>query len=276
MKRIAVLMTCYNRVNTTLDCLQRLFAQELPEGFSFDVWLVDDASPDHTGEVVKLKYPTVNVIQSEGGLFWTKGMRLAWDEAARAKEYNFYLWLNDDVLLFNGALSSLISDYNLMAGKEPGVVVGTCSRDSRGETLEYGSYLGSVMRPSGKPVRVPNEYSMSGNVVLIPHLVFRAIGPIFGGYSHAKGDSDYQKMLDRHGIPRYCSSRISGMCPVQHDRYLHLDGKPFGERMRVLFHPKGLALWDTVLYRYRHWGIVRSIISGVHLVMRATLFYKGH
>ena len=64
--KIAVLMTCFNRVNTTLACLERLFAQMLPEGYSFDVWLVDDASPDKTGAKVKSAYPQANVVQSPG------------------------------------------------------------------------------------------------------------------------------------------------------------------------------------------------------------------
>ena len=96
--RTAILMTCYNRVGTTLRCLERLkVAAARIADAKFDVWLVDDASPDQTGEKVKAAYPEVNVIQSPGNLFWCKGMRLAWDKAvASGIKYDFYLlptWL---------------------------------------------------------------------------------------------------------------------------------------------------------------------------------------
>ena len=96
--RTAILMTCYNRVGTTLRCLERLkVAAARIADAQFDVWLVDDASPDQTGEKVKAAYPEVNVIQSPGNLFWCKGMRLAWDKAvASGIKYDFYLlptWL---------------------------------------------------------------------------------------------------------------------------------------------------------------------------------------
>ena len=66
---VAVLMTCYNRAETTLRCLRSLFAQELPTGWALDVWLVDDASPDGTGAKVTVEFPQVHVIQSPDDLF---------------------------------------------------------------------------------------------------------------------------------------------------------------------------------------------------------------
>lgn len=70
------------------------------------MWLVDDASPDQTGAKVKAAFPEVHVIEGAGGLFWCKGMRLAWDKAiASGIKYDFYLWLNDDVMLKTDALA---------------------------------------------------------------------------------------------------------------------------------------------------------------------------
>ena len=127
---IAVLMTCYNRVETTLRCLHPLFNQTIKQSdnqtISLDVWLVDDASPDQTGVKVKAAYPEVNVIQSPGNLFWCKGMRLAWDKAvASGIKYDFYLWLNDDVMLKTDALADVLKDYE----NGGGVVVGRMSSD---------------------------------------------------------------------------------------------------------------------------------------------------
>lgn len=268
MKKIAVLMTCFNRVKTTLACLERLFAQEIPEGHRLDVWLVDDASPDETGRLVKEAYPQVNVIKSPGNLFWCKGMRLAWDKAAEANNYDFYLWLNDDVLLLDGVITSLILDNE----KVDGVLVGTCASDASLETLSYGSW-GSfgVMRPNGEPQQVDWNVHMSGNFVLVPREVFKRIGPIYGGYSHAYGDSDYERMLNKNRIRRYCGSRVTGICPKQPARYKHAKDYSFGTRFSLLFDPLGYSLHDVFVFRCRHWGVLRAVVSCLHVITKVLL-----
>lgn len=47
-KRIAVLMTCHNRRETTLKCLSSLYDQALPSGVTFKTYLVDDGCADGT------------------------------------------------------------------------------------------------------------------------------------------------------------------------------------------------------------------------------------
>lgn len=97
MFTLAVLMTCYNRVAVTRRCLQRLFRCPLPENWRLAVWLVDDASPDRTGDIVVREFPAVHVIPSPGNLFWCKGMRLAWDTAAVAQDYDAYLCMAQEI-----------------------------------------------------------------------------------------------------------------------------------------------------------------------------------
>ena len=57
MKRIAVLMTVHNRREKTLLCLERLFANRMPEGYSMAVYLTDDGCTDGTAEAVSAQYP---------------------------------------------------------------------------------------------------------------------------------------------------------------------------------------------------------------------------
>ncbi|WP_333410708.1 hypothetical protein [Microcoleus sp. LAD1_D5] len=47
--RIAVLLTCFNRKQKTLACLEALFNQTLPADTSLTTYLVDDASTDGIG-----------------------------------------------------------------------------------------------------------------------------------------------------------------------------------------------------------------------------------
>lgn len=78
---IAVLLTCHNRREKTLSCLQSLFGATMPEGYKTEVFLVDDGSTDGTGEAVEKCFPQVTVIQGDGNLYWNKGMNLAWKNA---------------------------------------------------------------------------------------------------------------------------------------------------------------------------------------------------
>lgn len=105
---LAILMTCYNRRQKTLDCLEALRKQELLPNLVVQVYLVDDGSTDGTGEAVKAAYPGIKVLQGNGNLFWNGGMRLAFSEAMKS-DYDYYLWLNDDTLLYPRAIQSLLA-----------------------------------------------------------------------------------------------------------------------------------------------------------------------
>lgn len=278
IKRIAVLMTCYNRVSTTIACLRRLFAQELPCDYDFDVYLVDDDSPDETGSIVQKEFPSVEVIKG-GGLFWCRGMRLAWDTACSKEdvEYMFFLWLNDDVILKGGALKSLILDYEHVRerGDVESVLVGTFSSTDEERDVSYCvSANGEKVFPNGQyPILADGDFN--GNLVLIPEKVFRKVGPIYNGYYHAFGDYDYSMLLRRQKVKTYASSRFSGVCPEQPQRYLHLRGRNLFQRIKLLFNPKGFCIHDAFLYRYRRAGLFRACLSVVHVVLIVIFAREG-
>lgn len=101
MKRsIAVLLTVFNRREKTLHALQNLFAQQLPADVALEVFLVNDGCTDGTPEAIAQQFPQVQIITSPGNLYWNRGMHLAWETAAQTKEYDFYLWLNDDTFMY--------------------------------------------------------------------------------------------------------------------------------------------------------------------------------
>ena len=108
--------------------MRRLFAQELPEGTEFTVFLVDDGCTDGTGGAVKREFPSVNVILGDGTLYWNQGMRLAWKCAYLAGDWDAYLWLNDDSMLLDNALATMIEtlyQQERETGRR-GIVVGSC------------------------------------------------------------------------------------------------------------------------------------------------------
>ena len=256
--RIAVLMTCHNRVGTTLECLRRLMPQLSSED---KVFLVDDGSTDGTGDKVRAAFPTVRVIDGDGALYWAKGMRRAWDVAEAEGNYAFYLWLNDDVKLQHTAIDGLMQDWEY-AGDSSCVLVGACE-DNGCCTYSATDAEDRKIAPNGKP-RAASGW-LNGNVVLVPRAVYERVGKISADYSHARADYDYAERLKLAGIPFYVSSKFVGECPF--DFAEKIRGKGLPERISWLWKPGYFNLRDLYLIRSRYHGHLRAIGSCVRLVL---------
>ena len=270
--RIAVLMTCHNRSDTTLACLAKL----LPLLGDMDrVYLVDDGSRDGTTEaVVGLNDSRIHVIEGNGSLYWAKGMNLAWRESVKnCEKYDYFLWLNDDVELKTDSIANLQKDHELTGCKD-GVIIGTCATDDTEQFSSYGAtdlddrrYFPNFQGP------VKAEGWFNGNVVLVPNAAYEKIGMISGDYSHAKADYDYAERLKRAGIPFFASSHFVGVC--QNDFRLKMSGLGLWQRMRMFFKPGYWNLADLFRFRRRYWGLPRAVLSVCHLVFQVVFRSRG-
>jgi len=222
--RIAVLLTCYNRRDTTLTCLEALMNQTAVDDVQFQVYLVDDGCTDGTGDAVRKHFPHVNIIQGNGKLFWNGGMRLAWSEAMKGN-YDFYLWLNEDTYLFPHAVKVLLDTWRLIKRQygRDGIIAGSVKEPESGEQT-YGGII-NKSRWRLKFVRVtPSDKTqkcdtMNGNIVPIPHNIAHAAGTLSPEYT--PGIADYRKGLSIRdpALPvRECLKRMAeptGLPPVR-------------------------------------------------------------
>lgn len=267
--RIAVLMTCYNRVETTIRCLKRL-----PSGL--DVFVVDDGSTDGTWEALTHRHGGTEIfpIKGTGDLFWCKGMNLAWktcleheaEKVGRGGErYDGFLWMNDDVELNEGALEGVLEDAAEVGGDA--AIVGAFL-DGRGK-MTYGVMENWLwIEPTGKPRETTGD--ISGNLVYVPRKVMEKVGIIADCYSHAYGDYDYSLRMRKAGVKYYLASRICGRCDNDKPDYA-LEAKSLIERVKCLFKPNGHNWRDAVVYRYRangFWRALRTAIYVPYLVIR--------
>ena len=253
--QIAVLMTCYNRVETTLSSLRHLYATKLPEGVSFDVWLNDDASPDETGVKVKLAFPCVNVITGSGHDFWCGGMRRVWDAASKTCRYDGYLWLNDDTMLDVCALE-------LLTERVDGIVVGATQDATRTVTTYSGRGAdGTRLEPNGE---FQPCYAINGNAVFVSAKVFNVLGNFPAYLTHGIGDYDYAFRAKRVGFPIVLARRHVGLCAAKsaYAAWRNPDVS-FSKRWKNLYSPIG-GPEPHVFFRYnlvnfgffvalRHW-----------------------
>lgn len=217
---IAVIMTCHNRRELTRRCIGSLVGQPLFKGEH--LFLVDDGSSDGTGDMVRAMLPDAHVIAGSGDLFWNGGMRLAWDHAvAAAPDFDYYLWLNDDVELRPDAIAALLADADAVAsvnGAVNGAVIIAGSTVDPDGTVNYGGHRRPSMRrplrltlvePDGTPQAV---YTVSGNVVLVSRAAERILGNLNPAFEHIYGDLDYGYRAAAGDVPVFLASRVAGMC----------------------------------------------------------------
>lgn len=271
---VAVLMTCHNRRETTLRCLEslacavRVIREKEEAGRDRPRWrlfVVDDGSTDGTDEAIREyteevkglgegeHWGEIHLIRGDGTLYWAKGMALAWNEALRYEErvsssapaFDFFLWLNDDTILRPDALLRLLRS---SAQNRDAVVAGSLIDESAGSKT-CGVVAGGLF---------------TGNFVLIPRSVYEKVGLICGRFHHAWADSDYARHCQKEGVEIV---ELEGVGTTrEHDLRPSLKGVSIGGRIRLLFDPKGWCVHDLWLYRKRNWGLCVAIASSLHLI----------
>ena len=208
MKRIAVLLTCFNRKEKTLACLRALYSCILQKDYELNVFLVDDCSTDGTANAVLQDYSKVNIIKGTGSLYWNRGMYLAWTTAISKGDYDFYLWLNDDTLLYENAIEELLM-CNCHYGDDAIVCGAICSEIS-------GRFTYGGRKMNGEEI-IPNNFIqtcqfINGNCVLINKQACSTVGLLDPIYPHSIGDYEYGLRAIKKGIPIITTRSYVGEC----------------------------------------------------------------
>ncbi|MDJ0615532.1 MAG: glycosyltransferase family 2 protein [Calothrix sp. MO_192.B10] len=278
--RLAVLITCHNRREKTLSCLSSLSQQNLSTNVVLQVYLVDDGSTDGTREAISDSYPTVKLIPGDGNLFWNGGMRLAFGEAMKA-DYDYYLWLNDDTLLYPNALNNLLTTYTSLLEQDyhRPIVVGSTQAPETG-VFTYGGMIRTNKWHPFKfdPVEPGEEakpcLTMNGNCVLIPRKVVKRVGNLDTAFTHGTGDVDYGLRACQQGCsvwvaPGYigtCEENLSGL------QVWEQPNKTLRQRWYEINQPKCLPIQEWKIFAYRHGGWLWRIYW---LLPYARLFLKA-
>lgn len=260
MKRIAVLITCHNRKEKTLNCLKQLHNQKVP----LDYYVTDDGCTDGTKEAISQNYKDVHIIEGNGTLFWNRGMRRAWIEAAKY-DYDFYLWMNDDTYIFNDSVQMMLDESEKLQDKS--ILVGaSCSSENHSKTTFGADFKKKACFPNGEIQEID---AFGGNFVLVPRYVYNVVGILDNHYSHALGDIDYAKMAIAKGIKIYLAPRHTGIC--EYDTKIpkwRNKNVPFIERCRLLYTPLSYSNPNEFFYFYKkHEGFFLAILHyiSIHL-----------
>lgn len=264
--KVAVLLTVYNRKNTTVVCLNRLFQQHLPTECSLDVYLTDDGSTDGTAEAVSKSFPLVHIIPGDGSLFWNRGMWTAWEEARKHNDYDFFLWLNDDTYIYNDCIENLINSCLQMGGNS--IIVGAVQWEDHSKGISYGA------RYDKKHLKAPNgelreSYSFNGNIVLVPKAVFKVVGNLDYQFRHSRGDIDYGLRARKAGFKIYQSAKFLGECD-RHESVATWCNPNINllKRWKSLHHPTQYNPREAFYFDKKHYGIGLAVFHQFTIYIR--------
>lgn len=260
MVTLAVLITCHNRKGTTLSCLGRLFSIRK----DIDVYCVDDNSTDGTADAILEEYPQVNLIHGDGNLFWSRGMRKAWIEASRSKDYDFYFWLNDDLVLYDYCFDEMLESSRIMDHK---AVIAGLVQETTTKRVIYGGFDKSLHLISANG-ELNEVYRLNGNFVLVPKFVFEKNGFLDPIYHHDLGDVAYGKEAQRNGLHVCTSRRYIGCTDAalqSKNVRKRLNGVSVVKRFKKLYSPLGSNPFITFHFLSKYEGFLKAVVFFIYV-----------
>lgn len=250
MKTLAILLTVFNRKEKTLECLKKVYHQNNVEDLKIDIYLTNDGCTDGTPDIIKRLYPNINIIDGTGNLYWNRGMYIAWHEASK-KDYDFYLWLNDDTIIYPYSIALIV---NSSKQKDDKAIIVGATTSNENKIATYGGRLmnNSIPILDNSNDLTPISY-FNGNFVLIPKYVFKILGNLDYRFQHSKGDFDYGLRAKKQKIPMYQLNKYIGLC----DLHPTLDSWcnpeiPIMKRLKLLKKPNGMPPKETFYFDYKH------------------------
>lgn len=249
--RIAVIITCYNRKDKTVKCIEHLKKQFDNSDIDYDIHLTDDGCTDGTSNAVKEIFPNVIIYKGEN-LYWAGGMRLAWKGAYEKGGYDYFMFLNDDTFVNDNLVEDFYECYKY-TNKNAIIVCNVCDPISKKRT-----YAGDIIQkipfrvfhliPSGYPQYV--SYS-GANCMFVPCEIVDKVGFFPDIYIHAIADLDYCLRVQRFNYKVVMTSRFCGECESDHGTPTVVEMKKMGivGRYKWLISPKGKSAKQYLYYQ---------------------------
>jgi len=215
---VAVVIPTYNRAKDLLGCVDSVYAQT---GIRPLVIVINDGSSDNTTTLVQARCPDIVVLEGDGNLWWSGATNLGIEYAILHK-IKYVLLLNDDNILGDGSLSTLLG----YAEQHPGVIIGSIVLIKDTQMIAYagggvdwmrgGTFLMDYRQPYHQQYNdVFNVGFLGGQGVLIPMSVFERVGRFDQKtFPQYYGDADF-----------YLRAQAVGVSVVVHPKSIVFDGE---------------------------------------------------
>ena len=214
---VHAILACHNRRALTVRSLRSLMQAASDAEVALSVTVYDDGSTDGTARAVREILPDATIVTGDGTAFWAKSMAMAESVVlgrADVSPHDLIVWLNDDVVLDPGALTTSLQ---IHAERPRAVLVGAVRDPDSGE-MTYSGMTRAGRHPLRYQALVPRDVivdvdTFNGNFVVVPVAIARDVGGIDGEYSHALADIDYGLRCRKRGIDVLLMPGTRGTCP---------------------------------------------------------------
>lgn len=219
--KILVIIVSYNFERWMDRCLGSLHLSEQPA----DVMVIDNASQDHTVQLIREHYPEVRLIQSPENLGFGRANNLGM-KVALAEGYDYVFLLNQDAWIDRNTLGTLAS---LCASHPQYGILSPTHLTGSGNRLEHGfacyARLNSLEELTSVPctAQTPPVDLPFVNAAfwMIPVSVLRRVGGFCPLFYHYGEDVDYVNRLRRHGYRAGYTPAVFGCHDREHRQTDH-------------------------------------------------------
>jgi len=104
MKDLSIIIVNWNTRELLKSCLNSINKETTK--YTYDIWVIDNASTDGSAEMVKDFFPDVKIIANKSN----HGFAAANNQALRQAVSKYYLLLNPDTLIINNAIDRLMDE----------------------------------------------------------------------------------------------------------------------------------------------------------------------
>ena len=208
---VSLIVPVHGRVDLTQRCLDAVLAIA-EAGLRFEVIVVDDASPDHTREVLAGYGDRLRVVRHDSN----RGFAEACNNGAAAGSGNLLLFLNNDTLPTEGWLDALLT----AADEHPSTAVfGSKLLYPDGTVQHAGVVICQDRYPRHLYAGFPADHAapshsrplqaVTGACMLVRQRAFREVGGFDAAYRNSYEDVDLcLRLRDAgHGV-RYCAESV--------------------------------------------------------------------
>jgi GT2 family glycosyltransferase len=252
---VLALIACFNRREKTLVALRQLEAQRVREALTVGAVVIDAGSTDSTVAAILTEFPWVELVRGDPSMYWSTSMEAAQRRALTWIEPPYLLWLNDDALLDEDALTKLVATAERFHNQ---YVIAGALRDPASGLTTYSGMRRTGQRPTQlSPVDPTDDVqpvdTFNGNLVLIPRAVYSVVGSVDGQFGHAYGDVDYGLRVKDSGFGSVLAPGYVGSCARNEASGTWRDPRlPRRTQLQMLLGPKGMPPRPFVRFIRRH------------------------